>query len=154
MSDGKLIPSHAARYLRVTELRERARQLDLARATAERNAAQADLDRRTQHHEDAVADSRAMLEQRTDAATLAMIAGALRVSGHAIATAEERLAATRPPEDDARGSLQDAAQRRLAASRWTADMKRSAIADHERREDRAAADRAGGERSAAGRDSE
>ncbi|MBT9554750.1 MAG: hypothetical protein IV100_01920 [Myxococcales bacterium] len=152
MSDGKLIPSHAARYLRVTELRERARQLDLARATAVRNAAQADLDQRSRDHEDAVTEGATMLRTRTDAATLALVAGALQVSGRAITTAEAALAATRPPEDTARGALQDAAQRRLAAGRWTADMKRAAIAEHDRQDDRAATDRAGSERSAASRE--
>jgi hypothetical protein len=152
VSDGKLIPSHAARYLRVTELRERARQLDLARATAARNAAQAELENRSREHDDAIAEGAAMLETRTDAATLALIAGALQVSGRAITAAEASLAAMRPPEDTARGALQDAAQRRLAASRWTADMKRAAIAEHDRRDDRAATDRAGSERSAGNRD--
>lgn len=154
MSDGKLIPSHAARYLRVTELREKARQLALTRAAAERIAAQAEVDLRLQEHDDAVLEAEGMLAGRTDGASLALITAALRVSGNAITFAEGRLEAARSPEDDARSALQDAAQRRLAASRWTSDMKRAAILEHERREDRAAADRTGGERSASHRGSE
>ena len=139
----KLVPPATARYLDLTERRERAQKLELASAEMAAQRARDLRDDALRRQSEDEAGARAAVANPVSAALLAFTSSGLAVGAQSVASEDAAVVEAEIPVAAAQEGLSIAARDRLVAERWAERQRVARVQEIERKLDREASDRFG-----------